>query len=88
MFDTSFLPSGGIIIALRFLDFYQTSQFYLCFAQSAILFPKNSPMLRANFLAAVFKESSPVSNDYFLYFLANDENSYPLTYFLVLGTIE
>ena len=31
---------------------------------------------------------SRVSNNSFLYFLANDKNSYPLTYFLVLGSIE
>ena len=31
---------------------------------------------------------SGVSNNSFLYFLANDKNSYPLTYFLVLGSIE
>ena len=40
------------------------------------------------FLEAVFKESSPVSNTYFLYFLANDKNPCSLTYFLVLGSIE
>ena len=40
------------------------------------------------FLEAVFEESSPVSNNCFLYFLANDSNLDPLTYFLVLGSIE
>ena len=39
-------------------------------------------------LGAVFRASSPVSNNRFLYFLANDKNTYPLTYFLVLGSIE
>ena len=40
------------------------------------------------FLEAVFKESSPVSNTCFLYFLANDKNPCSLKYFLVLGSIE
>ena len=44
------------------------------------------------FFEAVFKESSPVFNDCFLYlldkFIANDKTSYPLTYFLFLGSIE
>ena len=40
------------------------------------------------FLEAVFKESSPVSNTWFLHFLANDKNPYSLKYFLVLGSIE
>ena len=40
------------------------------------------------FLEAVFKESSPVSSNCFLYFLENDKNLYPLTYFLVLGSTE
>ena len=35
-----------------------------------------------------FKDSSPVSNYYFLYFLANDKNPRPLTYYLDLGSIE
>ena len=40
------------------------------------------------FVEAVFKESSPVSKSWFLYFLGNDKNPYPLTYFVVLGSIE
>ena len=40
------------------------------------------------FLEAVFRVSSPVSNSCFLYFLANDTNPYPLTYFLVLHAVE
>ena len=43
-------------------------------------------------MEAVFKESSPVSSNYFLYllerFLASDKNTYSLTYFPVLGSIE
>ena len=46
--------------------------------------PKNSPALWTTFLEA----SSPVSNNCFLYFLVNDKFSYPLTYFLVLGSAE
>ena len=53
-----------------------------------ILFPINSLALWTTFLEVVFKESSHVSNYCFLYFLANDKNSYPLTYFLAVGSIE
>ena len=35
-----------------------------------------------------FEASSPVPNNYFSYFLAKDKNPYPLTYFLVVGSIE
>ena len=53
-----------------------------------MLFPKNSPTLWTTY----FKESSFISNNCFLYllekFLANDRTPYPLTYFLVLGSIE
>ena len=41
-----------------------------------------------HFLEAVFKEYSAVSSNCFLYFLANDKNPYPLTYSLVLGSVE
>ena len=51
---------------------------------SAILFPTNS----LAFFEAVFKESSPVSNNCFLHFLANDKNPHSLIYFLVLGSTE
>ena len=37
---------------------------------SGILFPKYSPALWATFLQA----SNPLSNNYFLYFLANHKN--------------
>ena len=43
-------------------------------------------------MEVVFNASSPASNNFFLYllekFLANDKNSYLLTYFIVLGFIE
>ena len=78
--NVSSLFSRGIIIYSKVL----VSQFY----HGLTLFPKNSPALWTTFLEAVFKESNPVSNNYFLYFLANDKNPYPLTYFLVLGSIE
>ena len=59
---------------------------------SAILFPINLPVLWTTFSEAVFKESSPVSYNCFLYlldtFLVNDKNSYRLTYFLVVGSTE
>ena len=41
-----------------------------------------------NFQEAIFGATSPVSSNCFLYFLANDKNPYPLTYFLVFGSIE
>ena len=81
------LFSGGIIISSTRSFFTILSSFDLVPA-SAILFPNNSPVLGANFLETAFKESGPVFNNYFLYFLPNDKNPYPLTYFLVLGSIE
>ena len=63
------------------------SPFHLVIA-SAILFPKNSPALWTTLLESVFKGSSPVCNNCFLYFLANYKISYPLTFFLVLGSTE
>ena len=41
-----------------------------------------------NRLDAVFTASSPLFNNCFLYFLTNNKNSYPSTYFPVLGSIE
>ena len=58
------------------------------FSGGTILFPINSPALWTTFLEPVFKESSPVSKNCFLYFLVNDKNPSPLNYFLVLGSIE
>ena len=55
---------------------------------SAVWFPKNLPALWTTFFRGGFKESSPVSNNCFLYLLANDKNPNPLTYFLVLCSIE
>ena len=44
------------------------------------------------FFEAIFKDNCPVSNNYLSYLLdkllANDRNLYPLTYFLVLDSIE
>ena len=52
----------------------------------------NSPVASAALwtvlLKTVFRTSGPESNNCFLCFLANDKNSYPLTYFLVPGSIE
>ena len=78
--------SSGIIISSTGSCFLILSLFDLVTA-SAILFPKNSHALWATFLEAVFKVSSPVSNNC-LYFLTNDKNRYPSTHFLVLGSIE
>ena len=44
--------------------------------------------LFVSFLEGMFTTSSPVSNNCFLYFLVNDRNPYPLTYFLVFSSIE
>ena len=40
------------------------------------------------FLEAVFRASSPVSNNCFLYFLVNNKNLYPLTHFLGFGSVQ
>ena len=87
LFNTSSLFPSGIIVSPTGSCFTILSAFYLVTA-SAILFPKNLPPLRTTFLEAVFTASSPVSNNCFLYFLANDKSTNPLTYFLVLGSIE
>ena len=84
-FNICFLFSGGIIIS--------SAGFFITILSShelvtAILFPKNLPVLSTIFLEIVFKEASPVSNNCFLYFLANNKNLYPLTYVFVLGSIE
>ena len=68
---------SGIIIFSTFFVFSSGFTILLSFelvTASAILFPKNSPVLWPTFLEIVFKEYSPVSNNYFLYFLANDKN--------------
>ena len=75
--------SGIIIYSAVFHNFTSL----VLVTTSTILFP-----YLTTFLKEVFKESSLVSNDCFLYllnrFLANDINPYPLTYCLVFGSIE
>ena len=82
---------GRIIIFSTFFRFSPITCFGFTIL-SAILFPINSPVASAalwnTFLESVFRTSSPVSNNCFLYFLTNDINPYLLTYFLVLGFIE
>ena len=82
--------SGRIIISSAFLIFSSITCFGFTIL-SAILLPINSPATSAalwtTFLRAVFRASSPVSYYCFQYFLANDKNPYPLTYFLVLGSL-
>ena len=56
--------------------------------ESAILFPNTSSVLWTDFLEEFFKESSPISNNCFSYFLVNDENPSLLTYFPVFGSIK
>ena len=90
-FNISSLFPGGIIFYSVGFVFTILLSYNLATA-SAILSPKNSPVLWTTFLEAVFKESGPVSNNWFLClldkFLANDKSPYPLVYFLVLGSIE
>ena len=83
MFNILSLFSGEIIIYLTGFCISILSSFDLVTA-SAVLFPKNSPVLLTTFSGAF----SPLSNNCFLHFLANDKNPYRLTYFLVLGSIE
>ena len=87
--------SGGISFSSTFLEFVSDFKIFL-----AILFPKNphvaSAVFWTTFLEVVFAASNyvfvAVSNNYFPYlldrFFENDKNPYPLTYFLVLGSIE
>ena len=79
--------SSGIIISSAGCCFPILLSFDLVTA-SAVLFPKNSPALWTIFLEAVFKESSPLSNICFSYFLVNYKNPHHLTHFLVLGSID
>ena len=87
--------SVAIIISLTLFEFSSITDFVFAIF-SAILFPINLPLASAAlwtyFLEAIFKASSPVSNNCFLYlfekFLANNKNPYRLTYFLVLCSIE
>ena len=69
-FSISFLFSGGLIISSKFLKF--SSNFTILSScdlatASAILFPKNLSVLWTTFLEGVFKGSSQVSHNYFLY---------------------
>ena len=86
-FNILSLFSCRIIISLTGSCFTILSSFDLLTA-SAILFPKNSPALWTTYFEAVFTASSPISNNCFLYFLANEKNPYLFAYFIVLGSIE
>ena len=94
-FNISSLFSDGINISSIFLKFSSITGFVFTFLL-AILFPINLPVASAalwtTFQKTVFKASSLLFNNWFLYlldkFLENDENPYHLTYFLVLGSIE
>ena len=86
-FNISSLFSGGIIISSTGFVFTILSSSELVNA-SVILFPIISPVLWTAFLEAIFKQSSQVSSNCFLYFFANDKNPYRLTYFLVQASIE
>ena len=96
-FNVSCLFSGGINISLAFLEL-SSARGLRHRILSAILFPRNSPVastvLWTTFLKAVFGASSFVLaevskfSSFFYRTLPNDKNPYPLTYFLVLGSIE
>ena len=86
-FNISSLFSSGMIIFSTGSCFTVLPSFDLVTASAT--FPlKYSPILWTTSLEAVFGASSPVSNNCYSYFLANDKNPYPLTYFIVLGSIE
>ena len=76
LFKISSLFSGGIIISLIGFCFLLLSLFELV-TPSAILCPKNLRVLWTSFL----KGFSRVSNNCFLYFLANNKNPYPFNMF-------
>ena len=98
-FNIFCLFPGGITICSTFFEFSAGTCFVFTIS-SAILFPINSlvasAVLCATNLGVDFRSSSPVlvavSNNWFPYlldiFLANDKNLYPLTDFLVPGSIE
>ena len=94
LFNISSLFSGGTINSSIFLEFSLIT--YFGFTILSVIFPINSPVTSAAlwtmFLEAVFGAPNPISNNCFLNllqkFFANHKNPYPLTYFLVLGSIE
>ena len=99
-FNISCLFSSGITISSIFLELAAGKGFGFTIL-SAILFVSefdslvDSADLWTTFLETVLRTYSLVSvalsNNFFPYllntFLANDKNQYPLTYFLVLGSI-
>ena len=98
-FNNFSLFSAGIIISSTFLEFslnymflfHSFVLFQISYCVCNFIFYKFTCCFTCfmdYFLEAVFKAYSPVSNNCFLYFLENDKNPYPLTYFLVLGSIE
>ena len=95
MFNISSFFSDRIIICSIGFAFTILSLYDLA-SESAILFPKNSPVASATswttFLETVFKAFTPASNNCFLHFLnkflANDKNLYPLTYFHVFVSVK
>ena len=89
LFNISSLFSSRTIISSTFLECSSGFIILSLFdTVSAILFPKTSPALQTTFLEAAYKGSSPVYNNCLLHFLTNDKHLYPLTYFLVFGSIE
>ena len=71
VFNILSLPSGGIVTSSTNSYFTILSPLDLV-TVAIILFLINLPALWITFLKAVYKESSPVSNKFFSYFLAND----------------
>ena len=86
LLNISSIFSSGIIISSTGSCSTIVSSFELTIV-SAILFHTNLPALWTNFLEAVFRASSSVSNNCFSYFLENEKYLHPLTYFVFLGSI-
>ena len=90
LFNISCLFSSAIIISSANLDFIRFLNIIFVWLSYFVcnLISYKSICFIDHFLEAVFTASSPVSNNCFLYYLANDKIPYLLTYFLVLGWIE
>ena len=71
LFNISSNFSSGIIIYSTFLGLSSGFTLFEIVTTSAISFLKNSPALYITFLEAIFKEPTPVFNNYTLYFLKN-----------------
>ena len=91
LLNISSLFSSEIVISSTFLRFSSGSQFY---HRMTYLLPLQFYLLKIYILygllllEVVLKESRPVFNDCFSCFLAIQKNKFPLTSFLLLGSIQ